>query len=119
VFGALFAIHGHLLQEIMDIEPDRIVGRRTTAILLGHVKAKLLLAGLMATEATLLVAYFDERTLAVFFGAASLIAVADAAFWRDRPYPQAALRHFMLAWNVLVLVSIPWVWNTARLTRMA
>lgn len=119
VFGALFAIHGHLLQEIMDIEPDGRVGRRTTAILLGHVQSKLLLAVLMASEAALLVIYFDERILGAFFGVASLVAVADAVFWRDRPYGQAALRHFMLAWNVLVLVSMPWVWSTARLTRLA
>ncbi|MGH9532226.1 MAG: UbiA family prenyltransferase [Terriglobales bacterium] len=119
VFGALFAIHGHLLQEIMDIEPDRLVGRRTTAILLGHVRSKLLLAILMASEAAVLVACFDERVMGVFFAVAALIAVADAAFWRDRPYGPNALRHFMLAWNLLVIMSMPWVWSTARLTRLA
>ncbi|MCI0354313.1 MAG: UbiA family prenyltransferase [Acidobacteria bacterium] len=119
VFGALFAIHGHLLQEIMDIEPDRCVGRRTTAIVLGHVRSKLLLAVLMAAEAALLVAYFGEKVMGSFFAAASLIAIADAAFWRDRPYGPAALRHFMLAWNLLALASMPWVWGTARLTRLA
>jgi hypothetical protein len=73
----------------------------------------------MATETALLLTYFDERVMAAFFGAASLVAVADAVFWRERPYGQAALRHFMLAWNVLVLVNMPWVWSTARLTRLA
>jgi 4-hydroxybenzoate polyprenyltransferase len=119
VFGALFAIHGHLLQEIMDIEPDQRVGRRTTAIVLGRVRSKLLLAVLMAAEAALLVVYFGETAMGWFFAAASVAALADAAFWRDRAYGAAALRHFMLAWNVLVLASLPWVWSTARLTRLA
>jgi 4-hydroxybenzoate polyprenyltransferase len=119
VFGALFAIHGHLLQEIMDIEPDLRVGRRTTAIVLGRVRSKLLLAILMAAEAALLVVYFSETTMGSFLALAALAALADAAFWRDRPYGPSALRHFMLAWNLLVAVSMPWVWATARLTRLA
>src|SRR5260370_30982796 len=31
VFGALFAMHSHIFCEVMDIDPDRLSGRRTPA----------------------------------------------------------------------------------------
>src|SRR5205814_8902630 len=31
LFGAMFAMHSHIFGEVMDIEPDRLTGRRTTA----------------------------------------------------------------------------------------
>ena len=50
----------------------------------------------------------------------SLGAAADAALlWRDRPYTPPQMRCFMVVWNLLVLFSIPGVWRTASLTRMA
>jgi len=36
LFGALFAMHSHIFGEVMDIEPDRLSGRRTTATLIGE-----------------------------------------------------------------------------------
>src|SRR6185295_4363001 len=42
VFGLLFAMHSHLLGEIMDCEPDRAAGRRTTAVVIGVRRSKLL-----------------------------------------------------------------------------
>ncbi len=40
LFGAMFAMHSHIFGEVMDIGPDRISGRRTTATLIGAVPSK-------------------------------------------------------------------------------
>ena len=53
LFGALFAMHAHLFGEIMDVEPDRLAGRRTTATTIGAVPAKALIAALLAAEGVL------------------------------------------------------------------
>src|SRR5205823_9120498 len=45
LFGALFAMHSHIFGEVMDIEPDQLSGRRTTATLIGRVLAKFLMWG--------------------------------------------------------------------------
>lgn len=120
VFGALFAMHGHLMQEIMDLEPDRAAGRRTTAVVLGAVPSKLLVSLLLVGEAAVLGIYFRDLALGGFLGMCALGAAADAALlWRDRPYTPPQMRCFMVAWNLLVLFSIPWVWRAASLTRMA
>ncbi len=119
VFGALFAMHGHLLQEIMDLEPDRAIGRRTTAVSLGAKGSKLLVGGLLAAEAGILIMAFGATVLGGFLAACALGAVLDAALlWRERPYTLGEMRVFMVVWNLLVLGSMPWVWRTASLTRL-
>ena len=37
LFGALFAMHSHVFGEIMDIDPDRASGRRTTGTVIGVI----------------------------------------------------------------------------------
>src|SRR5207244_747488 len=58
LFGALFAMHSHVFGEVMDIEPDRLSGRRTTATLIGRVRAKFLIAAFLCVEAILVRFYF-------------------------------------------------------------
>jgi 4-hydroxybenzoate polyprenyltransferase len=53
LFGALFAMHSHIFGEVMDMEPDRISGRRTTATMLGAVRSKLLMTAILCVETSL------------------------------------------------------------------
>jgi len=53
LFGALFAMHSHVFGEVMDIEPDRLSGRRTTATTVGRVPSKFLIAAFLSVETTL------------------------------------------------------------------
>ena len=53
LFGALFAMHSHIFGEVMDVEPDRLSWRRTTATLIGAVRSKLLIAGFLCVETAL------------------------------------------------------------------
>ncbi len=119
VFGALFAMHSHVFGEVMDLEPDRAAGRRTTAGVIGRVPAKLLMALLMLFEAGLVVRFFGAKGLAGFLLVSAAWFTLDAtALWRSRPYSNREMRFFMLAWNAIALASMPWMWSQASLLRM-
>jgi 4-hydroxybenzoate polyprenyltransferase len=119
VFGALFAMHSHVFGEVMDIAPDRLAGRRTTATLLGTVKAKFLIAVILCAEIALLLTYFPAGIAAATLGAGVLWFVLDATMlWRNHPYTPAQMRLFMWAWNMASLAGIYWDWSTAALTQV-
>ena len=65
-FGALFAMHSHLFGQIMDIVPDRLAGRRTTAAMIGLVPAKSLAAAFLAAESLLALHGFRDFVAAGF-----------------------------------------------------
>ena len=113
-------MHSHLFGEIMDIVPDRLTGRLTTASLIGVVPAKLLIALLLAVEGGIVLRCFGDRWIAAFLGASCAWFVLDAAvLWRDRLYQPMEMRAFLLGWNVAAIATIPWIWTTATLTRLA
>jgi 4-hydroxybenzoate polyprenyltransferase len=118
LFGALFAMHSHVFGEVMDIEPDRGSGRKTTATQIGSVPSKLLICGMLALEALLVRTYFHDIWVsgALVFGVIWFLLDA-LVFWRDRPYSLAQMRMFMFAWNAIALGSMGWVWSTATLAR--
>jgi len=116
LFGALFAMHSHVFGEIMDIDPDRASGRRTTGTVIGIIPSKVLICALLLLEAGLVWKCFRDLWIsgALLFGV--LWFLFDAlVFWRNRPYSLVQMRVFMLGWNAIALASIPWVWRTATL----
>lgn len=115
-FGALFAMHSHLFGEIMDEEPDRAVGRRTTAVVIGILPAKGLMIALLVAEAVLTWKAAGDTTLAAILAGGACFFAADAILlWRKRPYSPWQMRFFFLGWNAAALLSIPWVWHSATL----
>ncbi len=116
IFGALFAMHSHLFGEIMDLEPDRAVGRRTTAVVIGARRAKTLMVSLLVVESLLVWQMARDPWIAAFLAGGAVFFAADTAFlWRERPYAPWQMRLFFLGWNAAALLSIPWVWRTATL----
>ena len=118
LFGALFAMHSHVFGEIMDIDPDRASGRRTTGTVIGVIPSKMLICALLLLEAGLVWRFCGDFWIsgALLFGV--LWFLFDAlVLWRDRPYRLIQMRVFMLGWNAIALASIPWVWRTATLAR--
>ncbi|QDU87352.1 prenyltransferase [Pirellulimonas nuda] len=113
VFGALFAMHAHLLNEITDIEPDRLAGRRTTAVAIGVRRTKLVVAALLAAEAAIMTAWFDSRLVAGFLAAAAAGFFADFLFRGERVLSDRALKWVLIAWNVVAVASMHWVWREA------
>ena len=118
LFGALFAMHSHVFGEIMDFAPDRESGRRTTATVIGAVPSKLLICGMLLSESILIWKYFADPWISSALAFGVVWFLADAlVIWRDRPYSLRQMRAFMLGWNLIALLSMPWVWSAGRFVR--
>ena len=109
-FSALFAMQSHLFGQLMDIECDKASGRRSTAVVLGVTPSKLLLVVIMSVEAVIAAAYFRSPIVAWLMAAAALFFVGDTLFGPPR-YPIWFTKAFFIAWNVLVLMTMHWVWR--------
>ena len=118
LFGALFAMHSHVFGEIMDLEPDRLSGRRTTATVIGMLPSKLLISSMLGVEALVVHHYFGDVWMSGALAIGAVWFSLDALLlWGRRPYSLAQMRMFMLGWNAIALASMGWVWSTASLTR--
>ena len=119
LFGALFAMHSHVFGEVMDIEPDQLSGRHTTATLIGRVPAKLFIAGLLCIETALVHFYFQDWIITGFLVLGALWFVLDAtALWKNRPYSPTEMRMFLWGWNVAALLGIFWNWTHGTVTHI-
>jgi 4-hydroxybenzoate polyprenyltransferase len=117
VFGALFAMHSHVFGEVMDIAPDRLSGRRTTATQIGVVYAKRLIAILLSIESLLVYTFFRDPVVAGFLGAGAVWFVVDAKFlWKNHAYTPTEMRIFMWAWNAASVAGIYWNWANTTFT---
>jgi 4-hydroxybenzoate polyprenyltransferase len=116
LFGALFAMHSHVFGEVMDIEPDRLSGRQTTATLVGRIPAKFFIASLLCIEAGLVYFYFHDRIIAGFLSFGALWFVLDAAaLWKNRPYSSTEMRLFLWGWNIAAFLAMFWNWSKSSL----
>lgn len=115
LFGALFAMHSHLFGQIMDIEPDSAAGRRTTAVAIGVVSAKYLIALLLLCETALMLSYGNRPWLPPFLLAGAAWFLLDARYlWRSHPYPAKLMKPFFLGWNLLLALEIGFTWLVAH-----
>lgn len=118
VFGALFAMHSHVFGEIMDIGPDRLSGRRTTATVIGAIPARLLIAAMLCLESVLVHLQFHDLWISGALAFGTSWFVLDAlVLWQNRPYSLREMRMFLFLWNAIALCSMPWVWTRASLTK--
>jgi lycopene elongase/hydratase (flavuxanthin-forming) len=117
LFGAMFAMHAHIFGEVMDLEPDRLSGRRTTATLLGAVRSKLLIAGFLCVEVVLVYVSFRDVVIAGFLGLGAAWFLVDAlAVWKNRAYRATEMRLFMWGWNAAAVAGMVWNWSESTLT---
>ena len=116
LFGALFAMHSHIFGEIMDMEPDRRTGRRTTATLLGAVPSKLLIAAILCVETVLVYFSFGDLVITGFLGFGAAWFLLDTLLvWKNRPYSPTEMRLFMWGWNAAAFAGMFWNWSTGSL----
>jgi lycopene elongase/hydratase (flavuxanthin-forming) len=119
LFGALFAMHSHIFGEVMDIDPDRRSGRRTTATLIGSMPSKILMAGLLCIESALVFVFFRDLVISGFLALGATWFLLDAALlWKNEAYSPRAMRFFMWAWNAAALLGMYWNWSTSSLTHL-
>jgi 1,4-dihydroxy-2-naphthoate octaprenyltransferase len=106
--------------EVMDIVPDREAGRTTTAVRIGAVPTKFLIAALLSVEVALVTRYFHDRVIAGFLAAGVMWFVSDALWlWRSRPYSRKLMTLFMWMWNVAAVLLIAWDYLHGSLARSA
>jgi 4-hydroxybenzoate polyprenyltransferase len=118
VFGAMFAMHSHVFGEVMDRVPDAAAGRKTTAVVIGSARAKLLMSAFLAVEAVLVWWAFRDTVITTFLAASCAWFISDALLlWRDRPYSPAQMKLAMIGWNAIALGSMYWVWSHPLLRR--
>jgi 4-hydroxybenzoate polyprenyltransferase len=116
LFGAMFAMHSHIFGEVMDIEPDRRSGRRTTATLMGAVPSKLLIAAILCAETVLVYFSFRDLVITGFLGFGAAWFLSDALLiWKNRPYRPSEMRLFMWGWNAAAFCGMFWNWSTGSL----
>jgi 4-hydroxybenzoate polyprenyltransferase len=119
VFGAMFAMHSHIFGEVMDIEPDRLSGRRTTAVMIGAVRSKLLIAGFLCVETALVYVFFGDLVITGFLSFGTAWFVLDAlVVWKNRPYSPTEMRLFMWGWNAAAFLGMYWNWLHSSLTHV-
>jgi 4-hydroxybenzoate polyprenyltransferase len=119
VFGAMFAMHSHIFGEVMDIEPDRLSGRRTTATLIGRVRAKFLIAAFMIIEIGLVWNCFDDWIITGFLAIGALWFLIDATLlWKNRAYKPKEMRLFLWGWNAAAFLGMYWNWTSGTLTHV-
>lgn len=111
VYLYLFVVHAHLVGEVMDYEPDKEGGRRTTAGVLGRRLTKIIIILLVAAEGVVLGWVFGDWILAAMLGLGALWLLADLLiFFRNRNYSVREMYLFGWAMNAAGYGSMLWVW---------
>ena len=113
IIGALFAMHSHLLNEIADYEPDKLAGKQTTAVLIGIGNTKLFIASLLGIEGLLIAYFYSNKIVAGFLFLAAFGFLADWQCRREMSVSSKQLASVLIAWNVIAVASIYWVWKAA------
>ena len=106
--------------EVMDIEPDRNSGRKTTATLLGMKRTKLLIMAIVVAEVVLLFYAFEE----FWFGSILVLALVWLLLdllvvFRDKTYTLAQMKQFAMLSNGMGFGTIVYVWYSGCLLEVA
>ena len=110
LYLTLFAFQAHIAGEIMDIEPDRLSNKKTTATVIGRKKAKYLMIALLLLEVYILLIWFNDYVLASFLGLFSIWMFVDVfILFRDKPYTLSQMKLFGIGMNMVALASMFWV----------
>ncbi len=114
-----FTVHAHLVGEVMDLEPDRKGGRRTTALVLGRRWTKIVIVALVAFECALLVFVFGDFVLAAILAAGLVWLLADLlVLFKDREYTVAEMRLSGMAMNLAGYGTIMWALYAGTFSRV-
>lgn len=109
LYLTLFAFQAHIAGEIMDIEPDTLANKKTTATLIGRKNTKFIMLGILLLEVYLLSVWFQDYVLSGFLGIFSAWLVLDIfIFFKDKPYTLAQMKFFGIAMNLCAIASMLW-----------
>lgn len=77
LYLSLFAFQAHIAGEIMDIEPDKISNKKTTATVIGRKNTKYVMLGLLIFETYVLCFWFQDYVLGAFLASFSIWLMLD------------------------------------------
>ncbi len=118
LYLSLFAFQAHIAGEIMDIEPDILAEKKTTAVLIGRKKAKFLMLFLLLFEAYILKFWFNDWVLSSFLAAFAIWLILDIfIFFKNKPYTLKQMKIFGIAINISAVLSMIWVLYSGNLLR--
>jgi len=107
----LFAWQSHLIGEVMDIEPDRKSGRRTTATILGTKKTKLIIIFIVIIEVLILCLVFKDYLFGGILSLGLIWLLIDLYIvFKSNKYTLNQMRFFAFASNGVAIVSMAYVW---------
>ena len=106
----LFCAQSHLIGEVLDIEPDRAAGRRTTAVVLGRKNSKWLIITIVLCEVLMLSLVFKDPSFAGFLGLFLVWLLLDVlVFFPDKNYTRWQFTLFGIGANIAAAGSMAYV----------
>ncbi len=112
----LFAFQAHVAGEIMDVEPDLISHKRTTATIIGRKNTKFLMILLLIIETYILAFWFHDYVLAGILGVFFLWMLLDVFIvFKDKPYTLPQMKLFGLGMNLSAFATMVWVLYSGKL----
>ncbi len=115
----LFCAQAQLMGEVMDVEPDRAAGRRTTATVLGVGTTKLLIIAVVGAEVTLLCGVFGDLLFGgMMVGALLWLLVDRFVVFGEGGYTLFQMKLFGVGSNVLALLTLAYVGWTGSLLHL-
>lgn len=115
----LFAWQSHLIGEVMDIEPDKKAGRRTTATILGMYKTKLLIIGIVLMEVLLLLIFYKAYIFGGMLAIGLIWLLLDLfIIYKNKNYTLSQMKLFGLLSNLVALASMAYVWYSGCLLQL-
>ena len=112
----LFAVQSHLMGEVMDIEPDRKAGRKTTATLIGMKNTKMLIICIVIVEIYILLNVFQEWIFGGMLILGLLWLIIDLfIIYKNKTYTLQQMQLLGIFSNVVAIASMTYVWYSACL----
>ena len=113
---SLFAFQAHIAGELMDIEPDIIAGKKTTATLIGRKNTKYLMIAFLAVETYILYFWFQDYILSGMLGVFAIWMVIDVFLvFKEKPYTLDQMKFFGFGMNASALATMIWVLYSGKL----
>jgi len=107
----LFAWQSHLIGEVMDIVPDRASGRKTTATVIGIIKTKWLIIGIVVLEVSLLFFIFKDFVFGGMLAIGLIWLLLDLIFiYKNKRYTLFQMKLFGILSNLVAVASMAYVW---------
>ena len=103
----------------MDIAPDRLSGRRTTATLLGMKRTKFLVILIVFLEVNLLFFVFKEYVFGIMLAFGLLWLIIDLLLiFKTKIYTLNQMKLFGLMSNIVAICSMAYVWYSGCLLQI-